>query len=439
MQKLDADFPGQELPDLSELVLSQEEERTRDAMARLSREQQDLHQRKNECTRWIEDYDRALSSLQSTVLAFPSEAAPFSEEEEQKLLLGRALAAVEENRQELEQVGAAMHNHKSKVLTALKACEEELMKLHGENIKRFFRSLHQRTNEDGWEERIGELQAKLNHALEAIERLQEHVQQQLKNIDQRINEMALRTWRHVDSLLEQLKELHRRAKIELRGEKLNLFKIEFKKPDEAEAKAAIKDYLHKMVEEAARQHQQNVDKDEIDQFLNDAVKSAQLLDRVVNLDNISIQLLKPGDYENSYIHKQYDSWDYLNDWSQGQRFAGRFSLFVVLLSYLRHSRSGGRESSSVILADKPFGKASSSHILEIINTIAYYQISALLPPPAIPDHTRIPSNLQFGATMSGKERMLLKTQQKPTPQALEQAYAHIPGSKPGDARQLKIF
>jgi len=41
--------------------------------------------------------------------------------------------------------------------------------------------------------------------------------------------------------------------------------------------------------------------------------------------------------------------------------------------------------------------------------------------------------------MSGKERMLLKTQQKPTPQALEQAYAHIPGSKPGDARQLKIF
>lgn len=444
LQKLDADFPGQELPDLSELVLSQEQERIHDEMIKISREQQDLHKRQDECIKWIEDYDRALGSIKSTSSAFPSEVMPFSEEEEQEMLLGRALVAVDENRQKLEQVGAAMHNYKSKVLTALKACEEELMKLHGENIKRFFRSLHQRTNEDGWEDRIGELQAKLNHALEAIERLQEHVQQQLKNIDQRINEMALRTWRHVDSLLEQLKELHRRAKIELRGEKLNLFKIEFKKPDETEGKAAIKDYLHRMVEEAARRHQQNVDKDEIDQFLNDAVKSAQLLDRVVNLDDISIQLLKPGDYENSYTNKQYDRWDYLNDWSQGQRFAGRFSLFVVLLSYLRHSRSGGRESSSVILADNPFGKASSSHILEIINTIAYYQNVQLFCCTALRNTEIIREfpviySLVSTPTMSGKERMLLETQLKPSPQALEQAYAHIPGIKPGDTRQLKLF
>lgn len=354
------------------------------------------------------------------------------------------MAAVDENRQGLEQIAADMSANKNKVLTALRACEEELLKLHGENIKRFFRSLHQRTNEADWEERIGELQAKLHHALEAIERLQEHVQQQLRNIDQRVNEMALRTWRHVDSLLDQLKELHRRAKIELRGEKLNLFKIEFKKPDEAEGKAAIKDYLHRMVEEAARQHQQNVDKDEIDQFLNDAVKSAQLLDRVVNLDDISIQLLKPGDYENSYVKKQYDRWDHLNDWSQGQRFAGRFSLFVVLLSYLRHSRSGGRESSSVILADNPFGKASSSHILEIINTITYYQNVQLFCCTALRNTEILREfpviySLVPAPTMSGKERMLLETQRKPSPQALEQAYAHIPGSKPSDARQLKIF
>lgn len=444
LQKLGADFPRQELPDLSGLVLSQEQERTRDDMARISREQRDLLKHKDECIKWIEDYNRALGSIRSSACAYPSEVTPFSKEEEQEMLLGRALAAVDDNRQELEQVGAALHNHKNKVLIALKACEEELMKLHGENIKRFFRSLHQRTNEDGWEERIIELQAKLSHALEAIERLQEHVQQQLKNIDQRINEMALRTWRHVDSLLEQLKELHRRAKIELRGEKLNLFKIEFRKPDETEGKAAIKDYLHKMVEEAARQHQQNVDKDEIDQFLNDAVKSAQLLDRVVNLDDISIQLLKPGDYENSYINKQYDSWDYLNDWSQGQRFAGRFSLFVVLLSYLRHFRSGGGESSSVILADNPFGKASSSHILEIINTIAYYQNVQLFCCTALRNTEIIREfpviySLVPTPTMSGKERMLLETQQKPSPQALEQAYAHIPGISPGDTRQLKIF
>ncbi len=443
-QQLQKDYPGRPLPDLNGAELIREQARTQEIIDKLDSEREGLQKDRKNCSSWIEDYRRALNSIHKSSAEPAFEVEPFSIEGERKLLLGCALDAVEETRQGLERVAGEIDNCKQAALAALKTCEEELLKLHGDEIRRFFYSLQLRTNEAGWEERVGELRGQLQHALEAIEHLQEHVQQQLSNIDKRIEEMAMRTWRHVDSLLEQLKELHRRARIELRGEKLNLFLIEFKKPDEAESKERIKEYLHRMVEEAARRHQQEIAREEIDHFLDNAVGSAQLLDQVVSLDEISIRLLKPGDFESSYLRKHYDRWDHLNDWSQGQRFAGRFSLFVVLLSYLRHSRAGGRESSSVVLADNPFGKASSSHILEIINIITYYQNVQLFCCTALRNTEILREfpviySLVPAPTMSGKERMQLEVSREQAPQALDQAHAYIPGINPGDTGQLRLF
>ena len=444
LEKLQKDYPGRDIPDLSEMDLDQEQARTGQLKREIAQERQELQKEIQDCRSHIDDYKRAINNLQKYSSELIPEAPPMSTEEEKELLIGQALDVVEENRRELEQAAADIEHYKQLAIRSLKNSEEELRKLHGDDIKRFFHNLQQRTAEAGWEERCGELQGQLKHALEAIERLQEHVQERLSKIDERIEEMALRTWRHVDSLLEQLRELHRRAGIELRGEKLNLFRIEFKKPEEEDCKAAIKEHLNRMVKEAARQHQQELPREEIDKFLDDAVKSAQLLDRVVPLDEISIRLLKPGDFEGSYMRKRYDRWDNLNEWSQGQRFAGRFSLFIVLLSYLRYSRSGGQNSSSVVLADNPFGKASSSHILEIINTITNYQnvqlfcCTALRNTEILREFPVIYSLVPV-PTMSGRERMQLETSRGEERQALEQAHAYIPGIDPGDTGQLRLF
>ena len=433
-----------EVPNLEEFDLPREQVKTQELIEKLNREREGLQKDIKKCSDWIEDYNWALSIVKNVFAGLIPDLKPLSIEEERESLTGRARIAVEENREAMEQACNDIVQCKKDALAAFKICQTESLRLHGDDIKRFFYSLQQRTDEADWAERVGELQGQLQHALVAIERLQEHVQQLLSNIDKRIEEMAMRTWRHVDSLLEQFKELHRRARIELRGEKLNLFQIEFVKPDESGSKITIKDYLHRMVEEAARRHQQADAKEEVDLFLDEAVGSSQLLDQVVPLDTISIRLLKPGEFEGSYLRKQYDRWDHLSDWSQGQRFAGRFSLFVVLLSYLRHSRSGGRDSSSVILADNPFGKASSSHILEIINLITHHQNVQLFCCTALRNTEILREfpviySLVPAPTMSGKERMQLETAREPAPQPLDQAHAYIPGINPGDAGQLKIF
>ncbi len=445
-EKLEEDYPGRKAPPgLSGADLIMEKARITELSAALMEARKTLQKEKEQCQKRIDDYKRAGSVLEQAAATEPFTGAdPFTGDEEKRYLMGRALEAVEESRLESEKAGAAVARHKDDAVAVLEACEEELVKLHGDTIKRFFHSLKTRTTEKGWENKVEELKGKLDHALEAISRLQEHVRQQLSNIDKRMEEMTLRIWRHTDSLLEQIRELHGRAGITLRGEKLNLFKIEFKKPNETESLGTIRDYLEKIVKEATRMYHRGEDEEAVNSFLDDRVRSAELLDRVVPLDSINIRLLKPGDYEGSYLNKQYDRWDDLSDWSQGQRFAGRFSLFVVLLSYLRHSRTGGYKSSAVILADNPFGKASSSHILEIVNAITHHQNVQLFCCTAL-RNTEIMRefpviySLVPVATMSGKERMQLETHRGETSRALEQAYAHIPGIKPGDTGQLKIF
>jgi len=69
---------------------------------------------------------------------------------------------------------------------------------------------------------------------------------------------------------------------------------------------------------------QDQDDADIDDFLREAIETAQLLDQVVPLDGIDIRLLKPRD-SSTYQSGQYDRWDDLHEWSQGQRFAGRFA------------------------------------------------------------------------------------------------------------------
>lgn len=442
LQKQD---PERRLPDLGRVDLAAVK-----AEKELQLKQNEMEQAKNRdlltgCLDLYSDYSRALDRLESVVSRFEREQAErFDETEAAAVLAAGAVRAVEESAEQLEKLNSDLERVKNSAVAAMAGCSEELTRLHGDDVRRFFQTLEVRMNEADWEKRVDELRDRLNQAMVVIERLQEHIAGQLRNIDGRIDEIGERIWRHVDGLLDQFRELHRRAAVELGGEKLNLFKIDYTRPEEAQAKTVLKDYLRLMIEEGAKMHRSEAGRDDVDHFLNGAVASAQLLDQVVPLDSIRIRLLKPGDYESSYLIKHYDRWDHLQDWSQGQRFAGRFSLFVVLLSYLRQARSGGRKSSSVILADNPFGKASSGHILDIINKITSNQdvqlfcCTALRSTEILREFPVIYS-LVPQATMSGKERMHLQERPGRYNGGFEQAHAYIPGIDDKGAGQLKLF
>lgn len=446
LRKLKEAFPGERLPELAGEDLEAKTKELQSALYELQKEREKLEIQKNERCTWTEDYLRARDELEGEKSDLEVEVEPWSLEEEISFLRGKAYSAVKDNDKRLNEASLAVQEKKQGCIKALKSCEEELLKLHGEELKTFFRSMELQMSSPRWEEQVAELQGFLNQARQAIEHFQQQVSQRLEGVTRKVEEIVRRCWRHVDSLLEQLRELQRRSAVPLRGEKLHLFQIIFQKPAEEEGQKALFQYLENIIREATRRREQGESDEAIDAFLQEAVQTSQLLNQVIPLDDFKIRLLKPRDDDGSYGSGRYDRWDDLNDWSQGQRFAGRFALFIVLLSYLRECRAKGRRTWSAVLADNPFGKASSSHILEIISAISQQQNVQLFCCTAL-RNTEIMRefpviySLVPVATMGGKERILISSHYRhgESYHVLEQAHSRIPRDPTGEIGQLELF
>ena len=392
----------------------------------------------------LNDYRQAAGILGQMEVALSEAVSPLSPEEERAQLLGRACEVVGRSRSEEKEAAARLEEAKQQAVAQLQLCRDELQKLHGEELKQFFKMMEEQTAAPSWEQRVAELQLHLGQVEEAIDQFRVQVEQRLEALETRVAEMVRRTWRHVDGVLEQVRELQRRSQVPLRGERHPLFRITFTRPDETEGANRLRKYLEEIIAEAVRMQKQGCDDAAIDDFLKGAIETARLLDQVVPLDSIEIRLLKPRD-NSSYESGQYDRWDDLQEWSQGQRFAGRFALFIVLLSYIRHCRSGGLVTAAVVLADNPFGQASSSHILEIVDAVTRQQNVQLFSCTAL-RNTEIMRefpviySLVPVPTMSGKERMLPEQKRQGERLSyLEQAHARVPRADSDVRGQLGLF
>jgi len=444
LSQLHERYPQMEPPDLTKADLDLEKERQKGLSRKLAGSIRQLDEEIELTGKQLDDYQRAAESLKQMDVAVSEKTVPLPREQEQEQLLGRAYEEVAQSRREENERSAQLDKAKRQAVERLQLCQDELNRLHGDELKQFFKMMEEQTEAPSWEQRVTELQGHLRQVEEAINHFRDQVKQRLVGLDAKVEEMVRRTWRHVDGVLEQVRELQRRSQVPLRGERHPLFKINFMRPDEVEGTTQLRKYLEDVITEAVRMQKQDQDDADIDDFLREAIETAQLLDQVVPLDGIDIRLLKPRD-SSTYQSGQYDRWDDLHEWSQGQRFAGRFALFIVLFSYIRHCRSGGLVTAAVVLADNPFGQASSSHILEIVDAVTRQQNVQLFSCTAL-RNTEIMRefpviySLVPVSTMSGKERMRLEQKrQSEQLRYLEQAHARIPKPSRDESRQLELF
>jgi hypothetical protein len=80
-----------------------------------------------------------------------------------------------------------------------------------------------------------------------------------------------------------------------------------------------------------------------------------------------VKVLKPDEHP---VSPRYDHWDNVEKWSGGERFAGYMAMFMAILSYTRSKLSSLRNPHKVLVADNPFGAASSAHVLNLVFQIA---------------------------------------------------------------------
>jgi chromosome segregation ATPase len=170
-----------------------------------------------------------------------------------------------------------------------------------------------------------------------------------------------------ERVAEQLKSVDRYVRVEYAGREVNAVRIKLRDWEEEQAKAIMESYINVCVADLEKMGQRGEAEEKQLKYITDQMSSRQLLHTLANLDLCAVEVLKPEQHPTS---PRYSKWEEVQKWSGGEQFAGYTAMFMAILSYTRSQESSERNQSKVLLADNPFGKASSPHVLELIFRLA---------------------------------------------------------------------
>jgi hypothetical protein len=110
--------------------------------------------------------------------------------------------------------------------------------------------------------------------------------------------------------------------------------------------------------------------DQLSHYIHIEFETNKLLQLIAPIENCKIDVFKPR--KQSLIEQkiEYISWDKAASWSDGEKYAAYMTMFMVLITHMRKRILAKDQSWKVIIADNPFGRASSDHVMEPIIKLA---------------------------------------------------------------------
>ncbi|MCL0063434.1 hypothetical protein M1N11_04690 [Peptococcaceae bacterium] len=129
-----------------------------------------------------------------------------------------------------------------------------------------------------------------------------------------------------------------------------------------------------------RWKQDELKDDEIDRRVEERIKIRNLINVIAPLEECRILVCKPQEFEHKKIsyRPKYSLWDEVNRWSGGEKYNVYMVMFIIMTAHIRQQLEGSQSGWKVIIADNPFGKASSEHVLSPIFKIAQHNRTQLI-------------------------------------------------------------
>jgi len=117
--------------------------------------------------------------------------------------------------------------------------------------------------------------------------------------------------------------------------------------------------------------QQGKNDDEINSIMGIRLETRNLIEQIAPLENCKVTVYKPRrETMIRYGKPEYQPWDEVPKWSGGEEYSVYMTMFMIMLTHIRQQLEGWRHVWKVLVADNPFGKASSSHVWEPVFQIA---------------------------------------------------------------------
>jgi hypothetical protein len=204
-------------------------------------------------------------------------------------------------------------------------------------------------------------------SFEMIAKFEEKASFELIEAEQNKQELVVLSINQAQRIAQEMQRIDRFVKVDYAGKRVNAVQIKLKDWEPDKAHALMNAYIDDLIKELKRLAELGEPEEKQEKFIDKKMSSRQLLNVLANLEQATIRVLKPEQHPTS---PYFDPWDDVQKWSGGERYAGYMAMFMAILSYTRSKLSSLHNPYKVMLADNPFGAASSPHVLNLIFQLA---------------------------------------------------------------------
>lgn len=198
------------------------------------------------------------------------------------------------------------------------------------------------------------------------------------HLEHMINHMIL----HLQDVCNGLGELAAKTRIKIGETTKDIFQIQVPPWQEAAARTSIRTYLNDLTAELDQADgEEEGQETKVRVILEKKLRTQQVLRCIFGHQAIKVRCRKATS-GNTFSERPF-SWEESNKWFGGEMWSKNMALFLGCLNYLSEKRCHLRRAkynTRVVIADNPFGKASSDHVLSPVFFIAKqlgFQILAL--------------------------------------------------------------
>lgn len=354
-------------------VHEEEWKRDRCGLEQIQATLKELLERQEQLTVWKKDnqdaYDQMMENHGDLIQLKWRQVAPLSPEEWRDLGLKPrvALNQMEERR---HKVSGEVETNKLRVNQAFHRYRSELEKTNNTRVRQFIREI-QSIMAEGRLYDFDFVETQFIRIFEAIAAYKVQYEKLLTESEQNFTHLINLCTRRALAVYESILEIPKNSRIGLYGRSLQLLVMDWPANSEEENKVRMEHYLSDVIEKMQNWQQEGMDDDDLDARLGDLLRTRSLLNVLAPIENCRVQVYKPRSeslIRNQRLH--HAPWDDVARWSGGENYSAYITMFMVMLAHIRQQMEGKSDSWKVLVADNPFGKASSGHVLDPVFEVA---------------------------------------------------------------------
>ncbi|MCF8567813.1 hypothetical protein LLE49_24130 [Alicyclobacillus tolerans] len=254
-------------------------------------------------------------------------------------------------------------SQKEAVNKAFAGYTNDLVNSGSAELQTFVRGLRERL-ETGQLYEVAVIQGVFNRIFETLRAMQKDYQDRLANAEKSKKMLVDLCLARARTVYEGVMEIQYSSRIYIYGQTIQCVKVIWDKWEDARAFEVMARYVDTVLEQAMLRGEKQ------DEFLQNNFTTVSILDALTRIDRCQVRVFKPRKETIVQYGAEMDDWEEAVKYSGGEQYTVFMTMYLLVMTYMRKKVTNRHDTWKVVVADNPFGKASSDHIIDPILEIA---------------------------------------------------------------------